>query len=281
MQSATRVGIAALVASATLLVSVPSLQADAKTASLIEQLKKSPDHRVRALAALSLGTSDDAEATKPLCKCLGDASEVDSVRVACAAALGKLKRPGCEACLKENANDSSTKVKSAVAEAIKAMGPSTPAPATTGNGSTTCAKPPATGKPKYYVGVTVANKSTRADADVKPIVEREVRCHLTATPGYLVVSGEDSAPKKMAEVVAKEKLAGYFLSVSVEPIKYDSTGLKVSLKMVVMTHTRDLRGELTKSVSMPSVKTASKQKEESLIAAATQRLMEDWVATGP
>src|SRR5260370_554762 len=78
--------VGALVVAATLVFALPSVHDDSTTTSLIEQLKKSPDHRVRALAALSLGTSDDAEATKPLCKCLGDQSEVDSVRVACAAA---------------------------------------------------------------------------------------------------------------------------------------------------------------------------------------------------
>ncbi|GAC1585217.1 MAG: hypothetical protein NVS3B20_14810 [Polyangiales bacterium] len=250
------------------------------TSTIIHQLKKSTDHRVRTLAALSLGVSDDSAATKPLCQCLGDFSEVESVRIACAAGLGKLMKTGCETCLKEHLDDGHAKVKSAIVEALRSISASAApqaAPGASGVSASTCRRPAAKGKPKFYVGLSVSNKSNRPDMEVKPLVEKELRCSLMAAPGYLVAWGDDTAPKKMAAIIEREKLNGYFLSVALEPIQYDGAGLKVSLRMTVMTHTRDIKGELRKSLSMANVKDDSRQREESLIAAATERLTEDWM----
>src|SRR5690242_852898 len=68
--------------------------ADTKVDQRSVQLREAGDFRVRTAAALWLGTSDHVDAVKPLCSCLDDEAEVESVRVACAAALGKIKKPG-------------------------------------------------------------------------------------------------------------------------------------------------------------------------------------------
>ncbi len=271
------VSAAALLGS-VLMASTPA-RAQGKTAFLAEQLRKNPDFRVRIDAALKLGTSDDAGAVKPLCTALGDQSEVEAVRVAAAAALGKLKKPGGDECLKSNAQDSSAKVREQVKTSLKALGGSAPPPE---GGAIKCANaPPTGGKPKYYVGVVVANKSTRPDGEIKSLVEKEVVCKLQSMGRFELAPDGETDPKKMTAAVSKKKLDGYYLSVSVEPIKYDGGSLKVSMKLTIMSHTRDLKGEIGKSLTMPGVGSPSKPDEDELIKAAAEKLANEFAGLKP
>lgn len=270
--------LVAALGGAAILCAAPHLHAEGKTAFLAEQLRKNTDFRVRVDAALKLGTSDDQAAVKPLCVCLDDQSEVEAVRVACAAALGKLKKEGTKQCLDKNAKDSSSKVREQVGTSLKALGGSAPS----GGGAIQCPNPPASGgKPKYLVGVTVSNKSSRPDGEIKPLVEKEVVCKLQSMPRFKTVGDGDNDPKKMAATVSKEKLDGYYLAVSVEPIKYDSGNLKVSMKLTIMSHTRDIKGELGKSLTMPGVSSPSKSDEDDLIKTAAEKLVNDFAGLKP
>jgi hypothetical protein len=253
------------------------VSAEGKTAFLAEQLRKNTDFRVRIDAALKLGTSDDLAAVKPLCGCLGDKSEVEAVRVACAAALGKLKRPGSDECLKTHASTASPKLREQIAASLKSLGGAAPAT----SGELKCPGTPATGAAKYYVGIVVANKSARPDAEVKPLVERELACKLLAMARFKLAPEGETDPKKMAAAVSKEKLDGYFLNVSVEPIKYDGGALKVSLKVTIMTHTRDLKGELGKSLTMPGVSGPSKSDEDDLLKMAAEKVANEFAGLKP
>lgn len=246
------------------------VQADGKTTFLAEQLRKNADFRVRVDAALKLGTSDDAEAVKPLCACLDDGSEAEAVRVACAAALGKLKKPGGDGCLKEHSSDKSSKVREQVSTSLKALGGSA-AGASTGP---TCPNPPAAGKAKYYVGVAIKNLTTRPDADIRPMVEQAVVCKLQSHGRFKLAP--DTDPKKMAAAASKDKLDGYFLNVIVEPFQYSGGALKVSMKLMLLTHTRDLKGELGKTLSMPGVSSPSKPDEDDLVKMAAEKLTDEF-----
>ena len=272
-----RIIVAALAAVALLAASDSQAQSS-KTSFLAEQLRKNPDFRVRVDAALKLGTSDDPQGVKPLCVCLGDQSETEAVRVACAAALGKLKHPGGDECLKKNASDSSPKVKEQVGTSLKALGGGGSA----GTGAAVkCKDPPGGGKAKYYVGVGISNKTSRPDTDIKQLVESQVVCRLQTMGRFKVAPSDEIDPKKMGVAVSKEKLDGYFLTVSVEPIKYDGGNLKVSMKLTIMTHTRDLKGELGKSLSIPGVSSPSKSDEDDLIKMAAEKLVNDFAGLKP
>lgn len=249
-----------------------------KTAFLADQLKKNPDFRVRVDAALKLGTSDDAAGIKPLCTCLADQSETEAVRVACAAALGKLKKPGGDECLKKNEKDSSPKVREQVATSIKALGGGAGGSA---SAPVKCKDPPGGGKAKYYVGVGISNKTGRPDTDIKPLVESQVVCKLQSMGRFKMAPDGETDPKKMGVAVTKDKLDGYFLNVSVEPIKYDGGSLKVSMKLTIMSHTRDLKGELGKSLSIPGVSSPSKPDEDDLIKMAAEKLVNDFAGLKP
>src|SRR5260370_13505681 len=84
------------------------VSADGKVQFLSDQLKNNPDFRVRTKAALSLGTSDDAGAVKPLCGCLDDGTETEAVPGARPATLGKMKKAWGDGCLTSPHSDSVT-----------------------------------------------------------------------------------------------------------------------------------------------------------------------------
>lgn len=257
-----------------------SVGADAqgKTAFLAEQLRKNTDFRVRTDAALKLGTTDDPTAVKPLCQCLDDQSEVESVRIACAAALGKLKKPGADVCLKKNENDSSKKVKEQVSTSLKGMG----GPAlSTSPADWKCPAGAGDAKPKHYVGVAVKNKTSRPDTEIRVLVEKEMYCKFMKFGRFKFANGAEAESAKMTAVVAKEKLEGHFLDVLVEPFKYEGGSLKVSVKFTMMSHTRDLKGELGKSLTLPGVTSPSKSDEDDLLKMATEKLVDDFAKLKP
>jgi len=267
---ARRIVFAGLLGMGSILATTHESNADSKTAFLAEQLRKNSDFRVRLDAALKLGMSDDAAAVKPLCGCLDDGSEVEAVRVSCAAALGKLKKPGGDTCLNEHKSDKSSKVREQVTTSLKALGGSaTPA----ASGAVKCPDPPAGGKAKYYVGVAVTNKTTRPDSDIKPIVEQAVACKLQSMGRFKLAADTDAA--KMAAAVAKDKLDGYYLKVSVEPFQYAGGNLTVKMLLTIMTHTRDLKGEITKTLTT-SASGPSKSDEDELITMAGGKLSDEF-----
>jgi hypothetical protein len=225
--------------------------------------------------ALSLGTSDDAAAVKPLCECLDDGTESESVRVACAAALGKLKKSGSDKCLKSHASDSSAKVREQVGTSLKALGSGVPAEVDE------CPAGPAGAKAKYYVAVTISNKTGRPDAEIRAMLMREARCKLISFGRFRVAPEDGSDTAKMEAVVKKEKLEGYLLAVIVDPFKYDSGNLKISLRSTLMTHTRDIKALVDKSLTMPGVGSPSKSSEDELLKAGMQRLVTDFAGIKP
>ena len=266
-----------LVLSAAALTVTTDAGAEDKTTFLAGQLKNNTDFRVRTSAALSLGTSDDPKAVQPLCGCLADKTETESVRVACAAALGKLKKPGADVCLKDVSGDKSKKVSEQAATSLKALG------SMAGSGTlATDASPdaPATGTPKYYVGVDVNNKTSRPDSEIKSLVAKEVRCKLLGNGGRFKIA-DDFDPKKMGTVVSKEKLDGYYVSMQVDPIKYDGGQLKVSMKLTIMTYNRDFKAEIGKTLAIPGVTSPSKDDEDDLLKMAAQKLADSFADLKP
>lgn len=263
----------------------------ADTAKVADQLKNHPDFRIRTAAALSLGQSDDVEAVKPLCGCLDSGTETESVRVACAAALGKLKKPGSGDCLKAHSSDKSSKVSEQVAASLKSLGPA----ANLGSGGSSsggssgtfgdpsslkCPGAPATGKPKYFVGIDVKNKTSRPDSDIKALIWQEVACKLLGNGGRFKLTGELD-PVKMTSAAKSAKLDGYYLQMQVDPIKYDNGALSISMKLTMMTSERDLKGEIGKSLTSPGVTSPSKSEEDDLLKMAARKLADSFADLKP
>src|SRR5262245_19221875 len=94
-------------------------QLDQRLAFFARQLQKSSDPRVRAQNALALGLSHEAAAVAPLCKALGDTS--DLVRSSVAKALGTLGEVAGIDCLKAHQDDAAGAVRTEIERALAAL----------------------------------------------------------------------------------------------------------------------------------------------------------------
>jgi hypothetical protein len=223
--------------------------ADPRTARLTESLR-ADDYRVRTNAALALGGTADDGAVAPLCGVLADTSEV--VRQASAAALKRLAKPAALPCLRTQlAREQSETVKTQLARAIEALEPAaTPGAATSGAvapgggaGATGAASAPNPGA-KYYVALSsVTNRTTRPQPEIETLILRALRSKMDTIGTFEI------APARETEAVAKatisrRKLKGLYLSISVDPIKFDG-GTSATVKVAVFSYpNKDLRAEV-------------------------------------
>ena len=98
---------------------------------------------------------------------------------------------------------------------------------------------------------------------------------------FKVAPSDASDPKKMGAIVSKEKLDGYFLTLSIEPIKYEGLNVKVSVKLTFMSHEREIKGELGKTLATSVDKSPSKVVEDDLIKSAAEKLVNDFAGLKP
>jgi hypothetical protein len=245
-------------------------RADDRTNFLIDRLKYPPsagvsdDPRVRASAALALGTSKDGAAVQPLCQGLSDPS--DAVRTAAAAALARLGRAEAVDCLKSRlASEATASVKSQIQKAIDTLSAS-------GGGS---AAPAQVANAKYYVSVSpVANATTRQQADVDRLVLGAIRAKLASLGKYQLAPASESADAARA-VISSRNLKAFYLSVSVDKFDYSDGNLRVKVKIAVSTYPgKDLKGEVPAGVTQTGVNPGDTSSEDNLMGMAAGRATE-------
>jgi hypothetical protein len=272
----------ALRVAACLLLVAAAAQGDGRVQFLSDRLKYPPaqgvpdDFRVRTNAALALGSTNDDAAIAPLCAGLDDPSDV--VRQAVAVALKKLARQSSLDCLqRREAVEANASVKQQIARTREAIGGSTPHPGSPAG----AAAPPdqaaeaPNANAKYYVSVSrVANNTTRPSADIDRIVRGAIASKLQTLGDYqLAPDGETPAAAKAA--VAKRKLKGYYLGVSVDNFDYSDSSLRVRVKIAVFSYPgKDLRGEVPASASLPGSRPGDSNAEDQLMTVVAARAAE-------
>jgi HEAT repeat protein len=250
-----------------------SAQADDRTAFLIDRLHYPPsagasdDPRVRASAALALGTSNDGAAVQPLCQALTDPS--DAVRTAVAAALARLGRSEAVDCLKPRlGSETSGSVKAQIQKAIDTLSAS-------GGGS---AAPAQVANAKFYVALSpVANATSRPQADVDRLVLGAIRAKLAALGKYQLAPASESSDAARA-VISSRNLKAYYLSVSLDKFDYSDGNLRVKVKIAVSSYPgKDLKGEVPAGVTQTGVSPGSTSSEDTLMGMAAGRAAELFV----
>jgi HEAT repeats len=256
-----------------------SLLADGRVDFLAERLKYPPaagqadDFRVRTNAALALGATGDDGAVAPLCAGLGDPSEV--VRQAVAVALKRLARASSGDCLRKRAAvEPNSSVKLQIQRALEAID------AASGGGggggsSGGGAAPPTVSGAKFYVSISpVSNQTTRPGAEVERLVHDAIASKLASLGEYqLAPAGESNADAKAA--VAKRKLKGYYLAVSVDKFDYSDGNLRVRVKIAVSSYPgKDLRGEVPAAATLPGARPGDKGAEDQLMGVVAGRAAE-------
>jgi hypothetical protein len=243
-----------VLAAASLVAFSPGVvRADPRTGYLVQQLKTSDDFRVRTQAALALGASGDDAAVKPLCDALADGNA--SVKVAAAAALGKLGKPAGLPCLqasisKESAGSTKTQMQKSI-DALKSGGVAAP--------------PPPGADAKYYVAIDVSNKTKRPADEVDAIVRAAMQSKLLGKAGYAVApKGETSA--QGGKVVKSKKLKGFYLIATVEPPVYEGGNLTQVVRVSMWTYPgKALQGEFSPKLTQTDTPKADIKSETLLV----------------
>jgi hypothetical protein len=252
----------ALLALAFLLLGA-TVHADARTSYLIEQLKTNDDYRVRTQAALALGASGDDAAVAPLCDALGDSNV--SVKVAAAAALGKLDKPAGLPCLqaaepKESAQAAKAQIQKSIAS-LQGSSSSAPAPA------------PGPGT-KFYVAIQVTNKTARPTPEVEALVRAAMQARLLAKSGYAVAPKAET-PAQGGQIVKSKKLKGFLLIAAVEAPQYDGQNLSQLVRVSMWTYPdKALQGEFSPKLTQNGTSKGDTDSENLLVRMCVESAVE-------
>jgi hypothetical protein len=246
----------------------PSVAIAASVSELATQLKTSDDFRVRTQAALALGASGDDAAVKPLCDALGDSNA--SVKVAAAAALGKLGKPAGLPCLKtaqgkESAASVKAQIDKSIASLEKGSGSSSGAPAT---------PPPPGADAKYYVAIQVTNKTGRPAAEIDALVRAAMQDKLLAKKGF-AVAPKSETPAQGGQIVKSKKLKGFFLIATVEAPAYAGGDLTQVVRVSMWTYPdKALQGEFAPKLTQSGTSKGDRQSEDMLTKMCVENAVE-------
>ena len=263
MKSARRrLGVAVVVASllsfaAVVLVSQLS-HADARTDYLVRILRTSEAFRVRAQAALSLGSvTPEPQVTQALTEALRD--DNPAVRAAAASSLGRVGDASSVAALRALERDSEPAVRTAATSAIASLqraGSSRTAGSsgsgTSGSGSSgattgTTGGSSGGGAARYYVGVGVpGTKIARLDPATLRTVRGSIERTVSGVSGVVVAPDGETASAAQ-RVLRERSLSGFYLDssiVSVEP--RDGGGIRAQVSVIIQSYPdRNVRSMLS------------------------------------
>jgi hypothetical protein len=243
-----------------------AVKADPRTSYLADQLKSSDDYRVRTQAALALGASGDDAAVKPLCDAIGDSNP--SVKVAAAAALGKLGKPAGLPCLQSaGKRESAPSVKSQIEKSIASL---------QAGGSGGATPPPPDAKTKVYVAIQVTNKTSRKAADVDALIRAAMQEKLLAKPGY-AVAPKSETPTQGGPIVKSKKLKGFFLIATVETPVYAGGNLSQTVRISMWTYPdKALQGEFAPKLTQSGTPKTDTQSEDELMKLCVENAIESF-----
>jgi HEAT repeats len=220
---------------------------------LIQTLSNDSDFRVRTQAALALGVSKSPQAIEPLCGALVDTNT--TVRVAAAAALGRLHLGGSE-CLEDRLPaETNEVVRGALRKALE---------------------PVITADTKCYVSLGKATDKTGRSGD---FIEKTIRKGMAGAAGGL--EGVALAPRTETPAEAKRRLSShpqlkaFFLSPRVSAPEYSGGALIVRIDVAIFTYPdKALFGNYSVKLTEPDVPKPNQDSENELFQMAAERSME-------
>lgn len=246
-----------------------TVHADPRTGYLADQLKSNDDYRVRTQAALALGASGDADAVKPLCDALGDSNA--SVKVAAAAALGKLAKPAGIPCLQSaSKKESAASVKAQIDKSIASL---------QGGGSiagSPAAPPPPDARTKVYVAIQVTNKTSRGASDVDALIRGAMQEKLLAKADYAVAPKSETSAQG-GPIVKAKKLKGFFLIATVEAPVYEGGNLSQTVRISMWSYPdKALQGEFAPRLTQSGTPKKDAESEDALMKLCVENAIESF-----
>lgn len=271
--------------------------------TLVRMLAGARDFRVRARAALALGSTGDATAVPPLSTALRE-DDSSAVRAAAASALGSIGSSDALPALRAASGDLSEDVREAADEAIRALASSSRASggATARSGSSSGA--PATGRRLPSVEVlppsrdidwghtryavvtgSMENRSSFAHTGLAGMLEREVHRGLVVLRGVAVIDG-DAAHADADREIARRSIPAFRMEGSISTIHRErrdgQTRVRCDVAILLMDEPgRNLRASLNASstameetATSASARTAQERSlAEQALEAAAERAM--------
>jgi HEAT repeat protein len=214
---------------------------DPRNTYLIKLLQGSSQFRVRAQAAISLGTVESSQtALSALVEALGDAHP--AVRAAAATSLGRIGNSSAVAALRRLERDPEEPVRSAATAAVSRLETQRTVVASA-RSDTGPEQTQQQGPQLYYVsvaapGTRVQSIDRTALSDARNFIKQRV----SAIQGVLLApDGEDQHAAD--KVLKKKNLKGFYLDSSIVSVeKKDNGGTRVAVSVIVATYPgRDMR----------------------------------------
>jgi hypothetical protein len=230
--------VAGALALSVLLSAPPRAFADARSDYLVQLLVASSQFRVRAQAAISLGSVHaEGSVVDALGRALRD--EHPAVRAAAANSLGRLAEPSALAALRAASGDAEEPVRTAAKAAVARIESSQRSRA----GSTVVAPPTPRGPARYYVAV--GQPASRAagitDTDLLS-VHGTMKARVQELDG-VVLAPQDESSTAAQQVLRSRQLKGFYIESSVTSIENKADGgVRAVVSVVVATYPgRDMR----------------------------------------
>jgi hypothetical protein len=220
---------ALLLLTALALFPAPAL-ADARSEYLIRLLEGSTQFRVRAQAAISLGSVEVApDVVRALSTSLSD--EHPAVRAAAANSLGRLGDAKAVPALRAVTDDPEAPVRLAATTAIAKL-----ESAARRTGAEPVAPPTPSGPPRYYVAV--ARPASRVAELAIPELERarQVLVDRLSQIDGVVLAPADETPAAARKVLRSKSLRGFYIDSSVTSMDPKPGGTRVAVSVIVATY---------------------------------------------
>lgn len=282
-----RTDVWAAVAALSLLASIPKARADERTDYLVRLLQTSTAFRVRAQAAISLGSVEPEPAViSALTAALRD--ENAAVRAAAASSLGRVGDASALPALRAAERDPEPPVRQAVAAAvaaIQARGPaggssSTRAPSSAGAQPGPGPAPPPPGPARYYVGVGNPNVSGPIPVGVASGLRTMIERRVSAISGVVLAPDGESVADAQREL-RRRSLAGFYLDVSVTVEALPNGAVRARVSVVVQDYPgRNVRSMLSGSATMTGASSADANLVDAALGSALRNLPTALAASG-
>jgi hypothetical protein len=197
-------------------------------------LKTSSDFRVRTQAALALGSSKSERAVAPLCTGLDDANT--TVRIASAAALGRLNLGGADCLKRRLAKEPSTTVQGSIQRALGQLGAAEP---TIGDST------------RFYVALGVTSHETKR-GDIDSMMRKGMAKGAGAGGTFAFAPGGETVAQAKAVFGKHGKLKGFYLAPKLT-LSYAGGRLNIRLSVAMLTYPdKNMIGQFTKTVASPA-----------------------------
>jgi HEAT repeat protein len=227
---------------------------------LAKKLLTHDDFRVRAQAALALGSSGEAEAMSPLCKGLDDSN--DTVRAAAAGGLGKLQKGGLDCLKKRLDKEKVDNVQKMLKKAIRLI-------------EEGAAGPAITDATRYYVAIgKTKGGGSRSDADA--VVKRALRGSFGRKSEIaLAPDGESDADAKK-RLRKHAHVVGYLLVPDLS-LSYGGGRLTVSLDVEILGYPdKSSLGSMSRTVAVQR-DSEDEEEEDRLIEQVSRAIVDEFM----